>query len=136
MNQEQPAAAPRVVALFNASDDTVEMVRHMLGASGLACLIGCRFADLKKGIINFSPYLQKHQPDVVVIDISPPYDENWGFFRTLRDDSAMKGRGLVLTTTNKARLDETVGGDSKAFEIIGKPYDLAQIKAAIDAALA
>jgi DNA-binding response OmpR family regulator len=40
-----------------------------------------------------------------------------------------------LTTTNKLRLDETVGSDSKAFEIVGKPYDLDQINAAIAAAL-
>ena len=47
----------------------------------------------------------------------------------------MDGRGLVLTTTNKARLDGTAGTDSKAFEIVGKPYDLDQIKAAIHTAL-
>ena len=47
----------------------------------------------------------------------------------------MAGRGLVVTTTNKDRLDETVGKDSEAFEIVGKPYDLDQIKVAIDAAL-
>jgi hypothetical protein len=47
----------------------------------------------------------------------------------------MEGRGLVLTTTNKSKLDETVGKDSAAFEIVGKPYDLTQIKGAIDAVL-
>jgi hypothetical protein len=52
----------------------------------------------------------------------------------LRDAKAMEGRGLVLTTTNKKRLDETVGMDSEAFEIVGKPYDLHQIKNAIAAA--
>ena len=79
--------------------------------------------------------LREHQPDVVIFDISPPYLENWQFFKTLRDGGAMAGRGLVLTTTNKERLDETVGADSGAFEIVGKPYDLEQIKAAIQAAL-
>jgi DNA-binding response OmpR family regulator len=47
----------------------------------------------------------------------------------------MVGRGLVLTTTNKERLDEIVGQDSEALEIVGKPYDLDQIKLAIQAAL-
>ena len=46
----------------------------------------------------------------------------------------MEGRGLVLTTTNKARLDETVGADSEAMEIVGKPYDPAQISDASFAA--
>jgi DNA-binding response OmpR family regulator len=124
-----------VVALFNASDDTVEMVQRMLDASGYSCLVGCHFADLKKGRVDFARYLDLHSPEVVIFDISPPYKENWLFFKTLRDGPAMQGRGLVLTTTNKARLDEAVGDDSKAFEIVGKPYDLDEIKFAIQAAL-
>ena len=67
--------------------------------------------------------------------ISPPYAENWQFFNTVRNVKAMAGRGLVLTTTNKNRLDEVVGADSTAIEIVGKPYDLQQITAAIMAAL-
>jgi DNA-binding response OmpR family regulator len=125
----------QVVALFNASDDTVEMVQAMLNASGLNCLVGCHFADLKNGRTNFSRYLAQHDPRVVIFDISPPYQENWAFFQTLRDATAMEGRGLVLTTTNKKRLDEVLGSDSAAFEIVGKPYDLNQIRTAINAAL-
>lgn len=135
MTQTTPTPAKRVVALFNASDDTVDMVQRMLGASGFSCLVGCHFADLKRGIIDFARYLSRHEPDVVIFDISPPYKENWEFFKTLRDGTAMAGRGLVLTTTNKDRLDETVGEDSQAFEIVGKPYDLDQIKVAIHASL-
>jgi DNA-binding response OmpR family regulator len=136
MNTAASSPRRRVVALINASDDTVEMVQRMLDASGFECLVGCHFADLKKGTINFARYVEKHQPEVVIFDISPPYVENWAFFKTLRDGDAMHGRGLVLTTTNKTRLDETVGRDSEAFEIVGKPYDLDQIGTAIHAALA
>jgi DNA-binding response OmpR family regulator len=135
MTQATSTATKRVVALFNASDDTVEMVQRMLDASGFNCLVGCHFSDLKKGAVDFARYLDQHEPDVVIFDISPPYKENWDFFRTLRDGKAMKGRGLVLTTTNKQRLDETAGKDSEAFEIVGKPYDLDQINTAIQAAL-
>jgi len=129
------AAAKPVIALFNASDDTVEMVRRMLDASGFNTLIGCHFSDLKKGVIDFGRYMRTHRPQVVVFDISPPYKENWAFYKTLRDGKDMRGLGLVLTTTNKDRLDEAVGKDSAALEIVGKPYDLREIKMAIDAAL-
>jgi len=125
----------QVVALFNASDDTVEMVQKMLDASGFNCLIGCHFSDLRKGRVDFDRYLRQHEPAVVIFDISPPYLENWNFFTGLRDSKAMDGRGLVLTTTNKARLDEAVGDNSQALEIVGKPYDLDQITAAIHTAL-
>jgi DNA-binding response OmpR family regulator len=132
-----PPAAPlkQVVALFNASDDTVEMVKRMLDASGVICLIGCHFADLKSGVVDFGRYLAHHDPHAVIFDISPPYLENWQFFKGLRRDSAMNGRGLILTTTNKRRLDETVGRDSEAIEIVGKPYDLGEIQRAIMVAL-
>ena len=135
MRQASSDPTKHVVALFNASDDTVEMVQRMLDASGFNCLVGCHFSDLKKGRIDFDRYLDQHEPDVVIFDISPPYMENWEFFKTLRDTKAMEDRGLVLTTTNKERLDEAVGRDSEAFEIVGKPYDLDQIKEAIHASL-
>jgi DNA-binding response OmpR family regulator len=128
-----PRPAP-VVALFNASDDTVEMVQRMLDVAGIHCL-SCRFADLRKGVVDFGGYLREHEPHVVIFDISPPYEQNWAFFRTLREGAAMQGRGLVLTTTNKDRLDEVAGHDSLALEVVGKPYDLQQIKSAIMAAL-
>ena len=135
MIQASHSSTKRVVALFNASDDTVEMVQRMLEASGGQCLVKCHFSDLKKGNIDFARYLAHHEPEVVIFDISPPYAENWRFFQTIRDGKAMEGRGLVLTTTNKERLDEAVGADSMAFEIVGKPYDLDQITVAIQAAL-
>jgi hypothetical protein len=37
----------------------------------------------------------------------------------------------VLTTTNKNRLDEVSGSDSRALEVVGKPHDLKQIGAEI-----
>ena len=131
----RPPLKPCAVALFNANDDTVEMVQRMLSASGIDSLGGCHFADLKKGNVDFGQFLAKYDPQVVIFDISPPYAENWQFFKTLRDATTMEGRGLVLTTTNKNRLDEVVGADSTALEIVGKPYDLQQITAAIMAAL-
>jgi len=79
--------------------------------------------------------LVQYDPKVVIFDITPPYAENWHFFKTIQSVKAMDGRGLVLTTTNKNRLDEVVGADSTAIEIVGKPYDLQQITAAITAAL-
>jgi len=124
--------AQGVVALFNASDDTIDMVQKLLTDSGSdQTLIWCHFADLKKGIVNFAKYMDRHNPEVVIFDLSPPYDENWKYFKTMRDDKTMQGRGVVLTTTNKARLDEVLGEDSNALEVVGRSKDLHQIDAAI-----
>jgi len=121
-----------VVALFNASDDTIEMVYRLLTKQGDGqSLIWCHFADLKRGIVVFEKYMEKHNPELVIFDISPPYDENWTFFKTMRSNKVMKGRGSVLTTTNKLRLDEIIGEDSNALEIVGLKIDLDLIQAAI-----
>ena len=126
--------AEGIVALFNASDDTIDMVQSLLTASGgEQTLIWCHFADLKKGIVDFGKYMDRHNPEVVIFDLSPPYDENWHFFKTMRDAETMKGRGMVLTTTNKNRLDEVLGEDSHALEVVGKPKDLQLIDRAIKA---
>jgi len=123
-----------VVALFNASDDTVDMVAKLLTESGSDhTLISCHFADLKRGIVDFGAYLREHNPEVVIFDLSPPYDENWTFFKTMRDHKLMDGRGIVLTTTNKNRLDEVVGEDSVALEVVGRTKDLQEIASAIKA---
>src|SRR5580704_19396514 len=124
--------AEGIVALFNASDDTIDMIQSLLTTSGRnQTLIWCHFADLKKGIVDFAKYMEKHNPEVVIFDLSPPYDENWKFFKTMRDDKMMNGRGMVLTTTNKDRLDEVLGEDSLALEVVGRSTDLRQIDAAI-----
>jgi len=126
------ATAEGIVALFNASDDTIDMVQRLLTDSGSdQTLIWCHFADLKKGIVNFDKYMARHNPEVVIFDLSPPYDENWKFFKTMRDARTMDGRGVVLTTTNKNRLDEVLGQDSNALEVVGRAKDLQQIDAAI-----
>src|SRR3984893_17570664 len=102
--------AEGIVALFNTSDDTVDMIQAVLTKTGGAQnLVWCHFADLKNGVVDFTKYLIKYNPEVVIFNISPPYDENWRFFKTLRDAEVMKGRGSVLTTTFMSMIDETLG---------------------------
>ena len=131
---EQKETAEGIVALFNASDDTIDMIQTILKEGDMAqTLVWCHFADLKKGIVDVAKWLSKHNPEVVIFDISPPYDENWKYYKTMRDFDEMRGRGSVLTTTNKARLDEVLGSDSRALEVVGRPEDLELIRTEIAA---
>ena len=118
------------VAIFNASDDTVEMLAIILQHAGYLTENG-HVADVKRGITDFVAFMDVHQPDAVVWDISPPYLENWTFFQLLRSSHALDGRALILTTTHKINLDKMAGQDSGAIEIIGKPYDLGLVVQAV-----
>lgn len=127
MSRSKPTSTG-IVALFSASDDTVDMVQKLLtAAGGTQTLISCHLAALKKGIVDFETYMGKHNPEVVIFDISPPYKENWTFFKTLRDAAVMTQRGMVLTTTNKNRLDEVLGNDSHALEVVGGSKTLSRL---------
>jgi hypothetical protein len=133
-SSKRKATEDGIVALFNASDDTIDMIQTILKkGDGAQTLVWCHFADLKKGIVDVAQWLSKHNPEVVVFDISPPYDENWRYYKTMRDSDGMRGRGSVLTTTNKNRLDEVLGSDSHALEVVGKTKDLELIRTEIAA---
>ena len=123
-----------VVAVVNSSEDTVEMLRECLVHHGFTSVVTAHIHDFKTGAADFPTFLTQHDPSVLIYDISIPYEKNWTFLRLLLDSESMRGRKVVLTTTNKQRLEELVGV-TEAFEIVGKPYDLDQIVAAVKASV-
>jgi DNA-binding response OmpR family regulator len=122
------------VAVINSSEDTVEMLRLALQMEGFNSVVTGHIHDFKTGEADFLAFLQTYDPRVIVYDIAIPYDKNWTFLRLLLDSDHMRGRKLVITTTNKKALDEIVG-PTDAFEIVGKPYDIGRIVEAIRVAV-
>jgi DNA-binding response OmpR family regulator len=125
-------AAP-VVAVFNASADIVGMLREALQEAGFT-VVTAHLPDIKAGRTDVVAFLQHYDPRVVLYDIAPPYDENWTFCRLLQDTEAARGRPFVLTTTNQRALAEVVGA-AVTLEVLGKPYDLAEVVRAVRRAL-
>ena len=123
-------ATTATVAIFNASDDTVELLGLILNQRGFRTVSG-HVTDVKRGETDFVAFITEHDPQVIIWDISPPYDKNWVFFTLLRTSVALSGRGVVVTTTHKAHLDRMAGTETGAIEIIGKPYDLEAIADAV-----
>jgi DNA-binding NarL/FixJ family response regulator len=123
-----------VIAVVNSSEDTVEMLRHCLTDFGFTSIVTGHIHDFKTGEENFPNFVRQHDPAVMIYDVSIPYDKNWTFLRLLLDSESMRGRKVVLTTTNKKALEELVGA-TDAFEIVGKPYDLEKIVEAVKVAL-
>ena len=118
------------VAVFNASDDTVEMLKTLLSESGYRAVSG-EVDEVKSGKLDFIAFMETHNPDAVIWDIAPPYDRNWNFFKLLRTIGPLAGRAIILTTTHKEHLDALAGHDTGAIEIVGKPYDLQVIADAV-----
>jgi DNA-binding NtrC family response regulator len=118
------------IAVINSNEDTTEMLRAALQAKGFSSVVICHITRIKRGESDFLQFLDAHNPRVFVWDIGIPYAENWGWTQMLMQLEQMKGRRVVLTTTNKRALESMVG-QTEAIEIVGKPYDLDQIVTAV-----
>jgi CheY-like chemotaxis protein len=121
------------VAIFNSSQDTVEFLRITFEAAGFQTVAG-HVPDIKRGHLDFVGFIAEHEPVAVVLDIAMPYEDNWKFVRLIRDSGSMRDRPLILTTTNKRALEELVGA-TDTIEIVGKPYEPAEILEAVRKAI-
>jgi DNA-binding NtrC family response regulator len=119
----------RAVAIVNSSQDTVEALRMAFEHAGFET-VTAQVDAIKRGTVDLLDFLRSHDPCALVYDVAPPYDHNWTFLKLIRSSTAMQGRVVVVTTTHKANLERLVG-PTEAIEIIGKPYDLEQVVAAV-----
>jgi DNA-binding response OmpR family regulator len=122
-----------VIAVMNSNEDTTEMLRECLQHHGFTAVVTTHVVDIKRGRTDFIEFLMKHDPQVLIYDVALPYQENWSFLKLLMSTEEMRGRRVIVTTTNKEVLDELVG-QTDAIEIHGKPYDLEMIVAAVERA--
>ena len=126
-DRDSPSAP--VVAIMNTSEDIVELLASQFQDQGWQP-VKTHITDVKRGNENFIEFIEQHEPRAILYDIAPPYEENWNFLKLIMSSSVVAGRRFVLTTTNKAALERMVG-PTDAIEILGKPYDLEQIIAAV-----
>lgn len=123
------------VVVFNASDDTVDMLTAFFGVLGLDATGEAWPARNPLSVEIVQDFVRRHQPDVIVFDVSFPYDHNWMRYREFRQADGVRDIPIVLTTTNTKALREIVGA-TEALEIVGKPYDLDELATIVKGVLA
>jgi DNA-binding response OmpR family regulator len=127
-------AQPPVVAVFNTSEDTTDLLRYVLEHAGLVVVTA--FTNrLRDGLLDYAAFMREHRPQVIVYDVAIPYEPNWRLFEHFRASPASEGVQFVVTTTNVAQLRRIAGGEPELHEIIGKPYDLDEVVRAVKARL-
>jgi CheY-like chemotaxis protein len=121
-----------VVAVFNTSEDTTDMLRVVLEHAGFVVVTA--FTNLlRDGKIDLEAFMRQHQPRIVVYDIAIPYEQNWRLYEHVRSAPACAGVSFVLTTTHAGHVKELAGSEP-VHEIVGKPYDLDAIVRAVQQA--
>jgi CheY-like chemotaxis protein len=121
---------PKTVAVMNANDDVVEMLRTAIEQAGFNT-VSTHVTDIKRGHEDFLSFVKEHDPQVIVYDVAPPYKENWTFFQLLRNSEASKNCQWVLTTANIGLLQEIAGAALDVLEVSEKPETLDRIVKAV-----
>ena len=122
-------ARPPVVAIFNTSPDTVDVLRMAFEFDGFVAVSAFTF-EIRQGEVDLEAFLNLHRPDVIIYDVAVPYHANWQLFTHLRQRPVMRGIPIVITTTNAAQV-RPLAGSEPVHEIIGKPYDLQRLIAIV-----
>jgi DNA-binding response OmpR family regulator len=126
----RPRKGPFVVAVFNTSFDMVDMLRTVFEQAGFV-VVTLLTTQIRQGAVDLDTFLQQHRPDVVVYDLAPPYEANFRLFQHVCAMRSMRKVSVVLTSTNPERATEMAGTNARVYEVVGKPYDLDQIIAAV-----
>ena len=113
--------AGRVVAILDSDPDTMEMLQMALESEGFVVAIG-NLHDFRAHEQDLLAFLERIRPDVILYDLSPPYEENWAFLQRVRELPTFARSALVITTSNERAVRRFVS--LPVVEIFGKPYDL------------
>jgi DNA-binding NtrC family response regulator len=119
--------------VLNGLADMVELWRIALETKGFV-VVSAELDDIRRGLTDLKAFMEAHNPKVVIFDITPPYERTWQYLDQLRTTGPLKGRKIVLTTTNERRLRELVSTSETVIEIFGKPFDLELTVAAVERA--
>jgi DNA-binding NtrC family response regulator len=117
------------VAIINGLQDTIEMLELALQRAGFRT-IAAQARDVRNRIVDLVALCRTHNVAAIIYDVAIPYEENWKFLVGLRGSDGDRLPPIVVTTTNQ-RAMEQVEPRVDLLEIIGKPYDLALVVAAV-----
>ena len=126
------AAQPPLIAIVNHTDDVRDVLRQIFELEGFAAVSG-NFQDQPDGQDAIT-FLLRRDPQVVIYDIAPPYVEIWQRLRRLQAHYSASQRAFVVTTSNTRVLTEQVS-ESNVCDVIGTPFDLDDMLAAVRACL-
>lgn len=125
---------PKVIAIFNTSPDTVDLLRFVFERAGYTVVSAFTW-ELRDAHVDIEAFVRQHQPDAIVYDIAPPYAQNWRLFQHFSAMPVLADIKFVITTTHEKHVREIAGEGPELFEIIGKPYDLGRVVSAVEQAI-
>jgi CheY-like chemotaxis protein len=129
-----PTSVP-VVAIFNSSDDMVEMLRDLLERHGFVA-VSAHVDDVRRARSDVKAFMEQHDPFVVVYDLIAPFERHWQFLNHLRQTPDFERRAFILTSANAAAARELGGDNEHVIELLGRRSEFEAVLDAVKAATA
>ena len=111
---------PRVL-VANGNDDVLAAIEDALTENGYEVKT-VHVRAIRLGEIDFGELFREFRPSVAIVDIGPPYDENWAFAQALVKHVNTSHVPFLWTTTNARALSQFTG--ARVDELVLKPFDL------------
>lgn len=111
---------PRIL-VANGNDDILAILDEVLTENGYEVKT-VHVRAIRLGEIDFGKLFRDFDPAVAIVDIGPPYPENWVFAQALVKHVNTSHVPFLWTTTNARALSQFTG--ARVDELILKPYDL------------
>ena len=115
---------PRIL-VANGNDDVLAILQEALTEDGYEVKT-VHVRAIRLGEIDFPKLFRDFQPAAAIVDIGPPYPENWAFAQTLVKHVDSSHVPFLWTTTNARALAQFTG--ARVDELILKPYDLEHLR--------
>lgn len=91
-------------------------------------------ADLAVELITYSsaeaamPYLESHQPQLILLDIMMPGMDGLTLLQFLRENPLHRNTHIIMVTSKNYDQDKNIAKDFGALDFIAKPIRIQQIK--------
>jgi len=109
------------ILVANGNDDVLAAIEEVLSNHGYEVKT-VHVRAIRVGNGDFAQLFREFKPEVAIVDIGPPYPENWAFAQTLVKHADTSAVPFLWTTTNARALSEFSG--VRVDELILKPFDL------------
>jgi DNA-binding response OmpR family regulator len=109
------------ILVANGNDDVLAAIEDVLTEQGYEVKT-VHVRAIRLGQIDFPKLFREFRPSAAIVDIGPPYPENWAFAQLLVKHVETSHVPFLWTTTNARALSEFTG--ARVDELILKPFDL------------
>ena len=118
---------PRIL-LVDDEQDLVWSLRHSLTDEGYEVFTAY---DGEKALA----IMEKHRPDIIILDVIMPRLDGWEVCRRLRRDPTLASIPILFLTVRRDVQDRVKGLEEGADDYLVKPFDMNELKARVKALL-